>query len=408
MPTLLSINNYYFRRGGAEVVFLEQNRLLEKEGWGVIPFSMTHEKNLSCEWSPYFVDEIEFGQKYSMIEKIGHAMKVIYSFESRNKMQKLLGNVHPNIAHAHNVYHHISPSFFSLLQSYQIPTVLTLHDLKLACPAYKMLTHDGVCERCKAGAIWNVMLHKCVKNSRTLSSIIFVESAVHRLLGCYSNSVDRFIVPSFFYLEKFVEWGWTRNKFSYLPNFVDITSHVPDEDIGKAFIYFGRLGSEKGLKTFIKAAARVDVPIWIVGTGPEESSLKDLAAVYGTNVTFFGYKTGNDLHELIRRSRAMVLPSEWFENAPMSVLESYALGRPVIGANIGGIPELIRISETGDIFESGNEIDLADKLRIFVNMPDTHIAAMGKAGRDWVEREFTAQKYIERLVSIYAELGVKY
>ena len=246
MPKLLSINNYYYRRGGAEVVFLEQNRLFEEIGWQVVPFAMQHPKNLPSDWQDYFVDEIEFGNDYSLAEKIINTSKIIYSFEARKKIAALVTKTQPNIAHAHNIYHHISPAIFGKLKAMGIPTVLTLHDLKIACPSYEMLTHDGICERCKGGALWNVAIHKCIKQSRVLSSVIMMESAIQRLLGCYSQDVDRFVTPSRYYLEKLVEWGWPRERFTYIPNFVDAREFVPNDNVGKAFVYFGRLGPEKG------------------------------------------------------------------------------------------------------------------------------------------------------------------
>ncbi len=405
MSTLLSINNYYYRRGGAEVVFLEQNRLFEDIGWQVAPFCMQHEKNLPSEWDHFFVDEIEFGQNYSIVQKAKNAAKIIYSFEARTKISILIEKLKPNIAHAHNVYHHISPSFFSLLKERNIPTVLTLHDLKIACPAYQMLAHDGICERCKGGAIWNSVIHRCTKGSLVLSSVIFLESTIQRLLGSYSKYVDRFVVPSRFYRDKFIEWGWPAEKFIYIPNFVDVSMHQPDYDIGKAFIFFGRLGEGKGLHTLVKAAAKAQVPVWFVGTGPDEASLRKLVTESGADVTFFGFKTGDELHELVRRSRALVLPSEWYENAPMSVLETYALGRPVLGANIGGIPELIRQGETGDIFKSADVESLSKIMLRYAKLADNEIETMGREGRKWVEQNFTAERYRENLLRLYTSLG---
>jgi glycosyltransferase involved in cell wall biosynthesis len=407
MPTLLSINNYYYRRGGAEVVFLEQNHLFEEIGWQVVPFAMQHPQNLASAWQDYFADEIEFGRDYSLTQKVSSATKIIYSFEARKKIAALATKVQPNIAHAHNIYHHISPAIFGKLKAMGIPTVLTLHDLKIACPAYKMLTHDGICERCKGGQLWNVAVHKCVKDSRMLSSVIMVESAVHRLLGCYSRDVDKFVTPSRYYLEKLVEWGWSRERFAYIPNFVDVRQFVPDGKVGKAFVFFGRLGSEKGLATFIRAATLAGVKVWLVGTGPEEDNLRQLAQTLNADVEFLGYKTGKDLTDTISAARAMVLPSEWYENAPMSVMEAYALERPVIGADIGGIPELIRVSETGALFTSGDAEALANQLRHFSALSDADILAMGKAGRAWAEQDFTAARYRERLLELYASMGVQ-
>jgi glycosyltransferase involved in cell wall biosynthesis len=406
MPTLLSINNYYYRRGGAEVVFLEQNRLFEEIGWQAIPFAMQHPKNLPCAWQDYFVDEIEFGNDYSLAEKIVNTGKIIYSFEARKKIAALAEKTHPDIAHAHNIYHHISPAIFGKLKAMGIPTVLTLHDLKIACPSYEMLTHDGICERCKGGALWNVAIHKCIKQSRVLSSVIMMESVIQRLLGCYSQDVDKFVTPSRYYLEKLVEWGWPRERFTYIPNFVDAREFVPNDNVGKAFVYFGRLGVEKGLITFIKAIALAGVKGCLVGTGPLEQKLRDLAQSLNADVEFLGFKTGQDLADAISNSRAMVLPSEWYENAPMSVMEAYALERPLIGADIGGIPELVKVGETGVLFPSGDAEALAERLREFTAMSDADVLAMGKAGRRWVEQDFTAARYRERLIELYASMGV--
>nr|WP_093186768.1 glycosyltransferase [Thiocapsa sp. KS1] len=402
----MAINNYYYRRGGAEVVFLESAKLLADSGWDVVPFAMKHPQNLPSPWSEYFIDEIEYGEDYSFFEKAARIPKVIYSFEARRKVRDLIRVARPDIAHAHNVYHHISPSIFGALKEEGIPTILTLHDLKLACPAYKMLAHDGVCERCKGGRIWNVVTHKCVKDSYALSGTIALETLTHRALQLYSRNVDRFIVPSRFYLEKFVEWGWDRDRFTYIPNFVDTERFAPDPTPGNAFVYVGRLGHEKGLRTLIKAAAIAAVPLRIIGTGPEEEILRALSERTGGKAEFLGYLAGDDLQGAIKTGRALVLPSEWYENAPVSILESYALGRPVIGAKIGGIPELIRPGETGATFESSDVEALATVLRQVASLNASEVTEMGMAGRGWVEDDFSDVRHRDRLVALYKTLGV--
>jgi len=248
--------------------------------------------------------------------------------------------------------------------------------------------------------------HRCVKDSLALSALILMESSVHRMLGCYSKNMDRFVVPSRFYLEKFVEWGWPRGRFAYIPNFVDVERLVPRGDPGKPFVYCGRLGPEKGLRTFVRATALAGVKGRIVGTGPEEEALRRLAEETGADVEFLGYRSGEALFDGMRNSRAMVLPSEWYENAPMSVMEAYALERPVIGAGIGGIPELISEGETGSLFKSGDVDDLAAKLRRYADLSDSEIHEMGRAGRRWMEQDFTAERYRERLLGLYGEMGV--
>jgi glycosyltransferase involved in cell wall biosynthesis len=407
MNTLLSINNYHYYRGGADSIFLEQNRMFEALGWKVVPFAMKHPQNLPSPWSDSFVDEIEFGSDYSLPRLLRRVPRTVYSLQARRRLDDLLNRTHPSVCHAHNIYHHISPSILGLLKERAVPTVLTLHDLKIACPAYKMLAHDGICERCRGGRLHNVVLNRCIKESAALSAVVLVEAVLHRLLGSYRRCVDMFIVPSRFYIEKFCEWGWPRSHFRHVPNFVNIRQYQPDYSPGRAFLYFGRVSNEKGLPSLIRAAAAARCPLKIAGTGPELDGLRKLAAELEADVTFLGYLTGAPLHAAIRDARAVVLPSEWYENAPVSLLEAYALGKPVIGARIGGIPELIRENETGVGFPSGDERSLSAVLADMAARPDAQLAQMGRCGRKWVEEEFTAEMYRSRLLSAYHDVGAK-
>lgn len=401
MPTLISANNYHYPRGGAEVVFLEHNRLFEAAGWDVVPFAMQHPDNLATPWSEYFVEEVELGHAYSLVEKLRKAPKTVYSFEARKRVRQLVEKTRPDVAHCHNIYHHLSPSILIELNSLGVPCVLTLHDLKIACPSYKMLAHDGICERCKGGALRNVVIHKCVKNSAALSALVWFESQLHRRLNTYAKCVDAFIVPSRFYLEKFVEWGWPREKFRFVPNFVDADKLTPEYQPGEAFAYFGRLSEEKGLTTLVRAAAMAGVKLKIAGSGVLESELRQLAADLNAEIEFVGFLSGDNLHEFVRGARAVVLPSEWFENAPLAVMEAYCLGKSVIGANIGGIPELIKPGETGEVFEAQSVEGLAGCLRQYSTMPELEVASRGRAGREWMMAEFSPSLYIERVTTLY-------
>ena len=203
--TLISINNYHYPRGGAEAVYLEHNKMLNQAGWRVVPFAMEHPQNLETEWKEYFVSEIEFGNKYGLLQQAKMASKVLYSFEAKKKLAALVAKTQPVVCHAHNVYHHISPAIYSMLAACGIPTVQTVHDLKLACPAYRMLTHDGVCERCLGGNQRNVVFHKCIKNSYSLSSLVYLEAKLHATLRTYERYVDKLVAPSHFVKDKLIE-----------------------------------------------------------------------------------------------------------------------------------------------------------------------------------------------------------
>jgi glycosyltransferase involved in cell wall biosynthesis len=405
MATLLSVNNYYYARGGAEVAFFRHNEMLRDAGWSIVPFSMNHERNVGGP-NATFVDEIELGRHDGALTRARKALKAVYSFESRRKIAQLIERRAPDVCHAHNVYHHISPSILSLVRRRGIPLVMTLHDLKIACPAYSMLTHDGICERCRDGRLFQVVTNRCMKGSVALSTLIMVESYLHRYLGSYVANVDRFLVPSRFYLSKLVEWGFDPSRFEYVPNFVDAQAVEPQFAPGARFVYFGRLSPEKGLATLLFAAARARVGVDLIGSGPQAAELEKLAASAGTDVRFLGFLSGAALDAAIGAARAVVVPSEWYENAPLSVLEAAALGKPLIVARIGGLPELVADGETGWTFESRSVDALAERLRHVASLPDAAVEAAGRAARDRVAREFSPRRYGEDIRGVYSRLGV--
>jgi len=404
-PKLLSINNYYYRRGGAESVFFDHNEMFEQAGWEVVPFSMQHAENLPSRWSEHFAQTTDGSMEGSPLVKVSRGMTAVYSLDAARRLRRLIASTRPDIAHAHNIYHHLSPSVLVELRRQGIPVVLTLHDLKLVCPAYKMHTQGAVCESCRGGALRNVVKNRCIKNSLAMSALVWLESTIHRALDLYMGTVNRFVVPSRFFLAKFAEWGVDTSRFAHIPNFVDVDALRVEDSYGDAFVYFGRLSPEKGLATLIKAAAQARVRVRIIGTGPEETSLRQLAASLGADVEFTGYLTGEPLRAAISAARAVVVPSEWYENAPLSLMEASALARPIIGADIGGIPELIRRDETGFLFASGDVDALTQVLRDVGQMPVAALRRLGSAGREWMRAEFSAGLYQSRMIELYGELA---
>lgn len=406
MPRILSVNSYHYRRGGSDVVYLEHAALMEQLGWENGFFSMHHPKNFPSDWSRYFIDELEFGSDYSVLQKPTMAGKAVYSFEAQRKLRKLLDDFAPDVAHLHCIYHHLSPSILPVLSKANVPTVMTAHDLKIACPAYKMLNRTGVCERCRDGSVLNVIKYRCVRDSLGASLIVAVESGLQRTMKTYLRYLDKVVVPSRFFMNKFIEWGWPADRFVYVPNYVQANDFSPAFDPGDYFLYFGRLAPEKGIATLLRAASMAGVPVKVVGTGPEEDTLKALNTELNEPAVFLGYRTGTELHDLIRDSRAVVLPSEWYENAPMSVLESFALGKPVIGAEIGGIPEMVT-EQVGATFTSRDVDALADRLRTLASEQNSRVAEMGRRARESVEQNFSQNRYVEGMLDVYASLGVK-
>lgn len=406
MTKLLNLNSYHYRRGGADAVYFDHIKLFDDIGWQTASMAMMHPKNEPSPWRKYFADELEFGSDYGFLQKVGMAGKVVYSLEAKKKLEKLIDDWQPDIAHAHNVYHHLSPSVLSALNKRNIPTVLTAHDFKLACPAYKMFNDKGICERCKGGNLTHVVLNRCVRDSLVISTLIAVESTIHRMFGLYRNTVDRVVVPSRFLFNKLVEWGWPAEKLAYIPNFIHIEQYEPDYRPGDYFVFFGRLAQEKGVDKLLRAAAKAGAKVKILGTGPLEQALKTFAAREQVDVEFLGYRSGDDLKSIIAKSRAVVLPAQWYENAPISIMEAYALGKIIIGSNLGGVPEMVEDDRTGYLFEHDDEQQLVTILARVSQMPDSQLISMGKAAREHVARHFTATNYLDSMLSLYQELGV--
>lgn len=404
--SVLLVNNYHYRRGGADVVYLQQDAMLREHGWRTANLAMHHPRNLESEWSKYWVDEIEFGRDYGLLDKARHALSIIHSRQAYRSARSLIDLIGAKLVHAHSVYHHLSPSVLKAASDAGVPCVLTLHDYKVLCPAYSMLRDGKVCEDCKGGRLHNVVRHRCIKGSLPLSGVVALESITHRVTGAYRRHVDRFISPSRFLIDKCVEWGWPREVFTYMPNCVDISAHQPVTQPGKRLLYVGRLSHEKGLPTMLQAAIRARVGIDIVGSGPIEDSLRETARSNGLDVEFHGHQTGRALWSKIEGARALVLAPEWYENAPISVIEAYATGKPVIVTAIGGLPEMVIDGETGLIVPPFDPEALADAMARMVHMPDDAVQAMGANARHRAESLYSQETQWRNLMELYASLGV--
>lgn len=404
MRNLLSINAYHYRRGGADNVYLDHAALMGTRGWAPSYYSMHHPENLPCDDDVYFADEIDYAKPARIVEKISHGMKIIYSPEARSKISALLDAKPIDVAHVHSIYHHQSPSILYELKKRGIPTVLTAHDLKLACPAYTMLNRKGVCERCKGGKLWNVVTNRCIKGSAVASALIMLESAIHQTFGMYANNVDYVIAPSKFYKDKLSEWGFPLEKLVHIPNFVPKSDVLSPKVGGEYFLYFGRLSAEKGLATLIRAAAISRSPVRIVGRGPQEGELRELSAALNAPVHFDGFQSGQALWELVDGARAVVLPSEWYENGPLSVIEAFQRGKPLIGARIGGIPELVLDDRTGWSFTSGDSNELAEVMVRVAAKTEAELRIMAQQCQLFAREHHSEEAYVQAVERIYLKL----
>jgi len=406
MARLLSLNSYHYRRGGSDVVYLDHAALFAQNGWDTHFFSMQHPKNLSCPDQDGFAGLVDMEFAHTLPQKLKVAAKSVYNIEARRKLRLCLQQQAFDVAHLHCVYHHLTPSVLPVLARAGIPVVLTAHDLKLACPAYKMMNAGGICEDCRQGAYWHAAKGRCIKGQRAASLVVTAEAYLHRALKSYQKHLAKIICPSRFYQEKLMAWGWQAHQTTYIPNFAPRMAPGFSGDYTGNILFFGRLSQEKGLATLIKAAAMAGVAVDIAGTGPQSGDLQDLAARMGAPVRFLGRLDGPDLWRTVGQARAVVIPSEWYENAPMSVLESYQLDRPVIGADIGGIPELVKTGRdaTGWLFPHGDASLLSRALRSACQAPDEVLQEMGRRASAMVNAHFSPQQYYQRMSALYRSL----
>jgi glycosyltransferase involved in cell wall biosynthesis len=401
---VLMINKFLYRFGGTSAYMFNLIDRLQAQGHEAVVFGMMHQSNFPSPYASHFVSQIDYHRERSILSKVAEAFHILYSFEAKRKLRQLVDATRPMIAHCHNIYHQLSPSILHTLKGRGIPIVLTAHDYKLICGSYKMLSHGKICERCCAGAHYHASLERCMKGAFFPSLVTSFEMYFHRMIGIY-DLLDVIIAPSAFLRNKLLAYGFLPEKVVHIPNFVDVDVYKPTNEHNGYFVYCGRLIEEKGLKTLLRAMRFVKTgKLLLVGAGPQRQELESFAQEHKLqNVEFTGYLTGEALQDAVRGAMFAVLPSEWYENNPISILETFALGKPVIAANIGGIPEMITDGQEGLLFQSGSAEDLAEKItRLLTHAEECTV--MGREARKKVVEQFHPMRHYERILAVYEKL----
>lgn len=399
---ILLVNKYHFLKGGAERAYLDMARILSERGHEVAFFSMKHPNNLPTPWEKYFVANIDYqDERLTFRQKFLLAVKILFNFDAQKKLEKLINDFQPDIAHLHNIYHQLSPSIIWTLKKHNVPMVMTLHDYKLVSPNYNLFARGKIWDH---NSGWRCIFDRCVKDSLVKSLVCALEKWLHNFLGSYGK-INIFIAPSRFLIKKYKELGFQR-EIIFLPNslapFVENKEMPAREE--NTFLFFGRLSPEKGVDTLIDAMALLpkENKLWIVGDGPDRKRLEKLARENGIadRVTFFGVLYGGELEKLKQRAGAIIIPSLWYENFPYSMIESLRSGCMVIAADIGGIAERIVHKENGVLFEAGNGRALAEAV---LSLKDLNLEEMRKKARESV-RDLDEEDFVEKLVNIYVSL----
>jgi glycosyltransferase involved in cell wall biosynthesis len=398
---VLAVNKFFYVRGGCERYFFDLDGLLSSHGHEVRHLSMAHSRNRPSADSKIFVSNVDFAQNESIGGAIRKGMRVVYSREARRAMDKAVREIRPDVVHMHNIAHQLSPSIMLSLKSGGVPAVQTLHDYKLICPVYVLMRRGVTCEACRGGRFYNATLRGCHPGGPIAGFANTLEMYLHRNVLRSYDSVKMFICPSRFMLEKVRSFGVAKDRLVHQPYFIPVDEYKPRTNGGGGYyVYSGRLSREKGLPTLMEAAAKVpDIKLIVLGEGPLEEELRGR---YGSEpwVEFRGHVSGAELMDVVSGASFAVVPSEWYENQPLTILESFALGVPVIASRIGGLPEVVRNGQTGLLVEPGNSEDLASAIAWLGRHADV-AANMGARARRLVESEHSPETHYRRLMEIY-------
>ncbi len=353
---VLLVNKFYYPRGGDCIVVINTETLLRENGVEAEVFAMKYPENLPARFQDSFASEVNFGG--GMGNQWRALQRTLGWGDVRDRFEAVLDDFKPDVVHLHNIHSYLSPVLGELAHKRSVRVVWTLHDYKLLCPRYDCLRDGKPCEKCFTGSKINVLTHRCMKGSLPASTLAWLE-ALKWNRGKLEQNTDAFVCPSEFMAGKMIAGGFDPAKVKVLNNFLDpvkfthyqaVDNTPPREDY---YCYVGRLSREKGVSDLLEIASRLPYRLKVAGGGPLEAELRSRYASCD-NIEFLGMLDAEGVARVLTGARLSVVPSQWYENNPLSVVEALCAGTPVAGSNIGGIPELID-NENGVTFEPFDE-----------------------------------------------------
>lgn len=390
---ILFVNKFLHPNGGSETYIFKLGDYLKSIGNEVQYFGMEHEGRCVSNNAEQYTTDMDFHTS-SKLKKLTYPLKTIYSAEAKRKINIVLNDFKPDVIHINNFNYQLTPSILYAANSYKkragkkVKIIFTAHDYQLLCPNHMMFNNGEVCEKCLGAKFINCTKGNCIHSSKAKSIIGTAEATLYKTLGTYKY-FDKIICCSEFMKSKMDTNPLFANKTVAMHNFIDTVDFKPSEK-GDYVLYFGRYSKEKGIETIIGAK---DIDFVCAGSGDCEDEINNAA-----NIKNVGFKSGDELINLISRAKCTVYPSVWYENCPFSVMESIMYGTPVVAANIGGIPELIDDGKTGYLFESGNTADFESKIKLILNDG----AKADEMAQNCVKTKFdTVETYCEKLIKIY-------
>lgn len=400
---IFHVNKFFDLNGGAEVYLHDLMREQKLAGHEVHAFSTLSAQNLPSKDKKYFVKRYDLTKfEGCSVDAAVKAVNFLWNRQAQQSMRRALQELQPDVVHLHNIYHHLSTSILAPIRQSGVRCVQTLHDLKLACPNYRMYTEGSICERCKGGKYFEAVKHHCLSERFWPNALAASEMAWTKLRQAYERTVWVFICPSEFMRDKMVEWGEPASKFKVLR--LPVEMRQPAHRGGGYVLAAGRLSLEKGYNMLIRAAARVPaLDFKIAGRGALQVELQLLIHKLGAkNVELVGFKRGLDLANLYRKAEAFVAPSIGYENAPLAALDALGFGLPVLAARIGGLPELVYDGRNGYLAARGNQDDWVRILKKFASLSLAERGRLADESHRLAREEFHDwKKHVQLLEEIY-------
>ena len=392
---ILIANKFYYPRGGDCIVAMNLEWLLKNQGHEVAVFAMQYPENVDSGWNSYYASQVDFagplGNKFKATKRLLGWGDIKLAFN------KILDDFKPDIVHMHNIHSYLSPVLAKLAKRRGCRVVWTLHDYKLVCPSYACLLDGKPCEKCIGRGKMQVLKNRCMKGSFAASAMAWLE-ALKWNRNVLDRYVDAFICPSQFMASKMKKDGFDQEKLHVVCNYIDPKKQelfgsldIEREDY---YVYVGRLSDEKGVETLLNVASQLPHTLKLAGDGPLRKQLEEQYAS-SRNIDFLGHQDAIQVAKLLSKARFSVVPSEWYENNPLSVIESLCAGTPVVGARIGGIPELIDESN-GIIFTSGNRAEL----KAAINQAFTR-EWKNDSIKECSNKRFSPNEHLNQVLSIY-------
>lgn len=396
---VLLCHKFHHITGGAEVFYFEVARALKENGHTVAFFTTEDRRNTETGDKLYTVPAPNY-QSGSLIEKLRGTCDIFYSEAKKNKFLEAIDEFRPDVIHAFAIHVHLTPAILESAFERGVPVVMSCNDYKHICPNYKLFDGRNICEACKGGKFYNATLKRCCKNSLTISVASTIEAYIHNHKKVYDRLISRYLFASEFMMEKTKEfWEEKDVEYGMLKNPFKVSTYEPVYS-GDYVLYFGRIIEEKGVDRIVEAAKLVDVPIKIVGDGPDLEKLKAVVKKHELkHVEFLGAMWGEQLDQVLYGARFVVVPSLWHENFPYVIFQAFAAGKPVVGSMRGGIPELIG-EQRGVTFEP-NHIDEFAQCMVNLWHDVERCRNMGRLAREYIVKEFSDQAFYEALMSNY-------